>query len=127
MENDEMKTDALGVVIETKKKKEKHVAMDDERMLMEGEEMEEQSYSKFKTQNEIDPENIEKFAPKAPTLDDLDDIAEFGTIVTFIQQATGIVLIQPKFPGQIYDLDNIVCTKQKQVIGFIVDVVGPIN
>lgn len=41
MENDEMKTDALGVVIETKKKKEKHVAMDDERMLMEGEEMEE--------------------------------------------------------------------------------------
>ena len=58
--------------------------MADVGMLNEGEEVEEQTYSKFKTQNEIDPEHIEKFAPKQPTLDELDDIAEFGTVVSYI-------------------------------------------
>jgi len=38
------------------------------------------SYAKFKTQNEIDLENIEKFAPPMPELDDLDDIIEFGLV-----------------------------------------------
>ena len=38
------------------------------------------TYAKFKTQNEIDPEQIEKYAPKKPELDDLDEILEFGTV-----------------------------------------------
>lgn len=59
-------------------KQETKVAMDDIGMLNEGEEVEEQTYSKFKTQNEIDPEHIEKFAPKIPILDELDDIEPFG-------------------------------------------------
>mmetsp|Transcript_27256 Transcript_27256/g.26304 ORF Transcript_27256/g.26304 Transcript_27256/m.26304 type:complete len:108 (+) Transcript_27256:40-363(+) len=32
------------------------------------------SYAKFKTANEVDPELIEKFAPKCPQLDDMDNI-----------------------------------------------------
>jgi hypothetical protein len=36
------------------------------------------SYAKFKSQNEIDPEDIDKYAPKIPLLDDLDDIEPFG-------------------------------------------------
>ena len=73
-----------GLTNGSKKAKEQHVAMDDIGMLNEGEEIEEQTYSKFKTQNEIDPENIEKFAPKMPTMDELDDIVEFGKIVSYI-------------------------------------------
>lgn len=58
--------------------------MNDIGLLNEDDCVEEQTYSKFKTQNEIDPENIEKFAPKIPEMDDLDDIIEFGKAVSFI-------------------------------------------
>ena len=38
-----------------------------------------------------------------------------------------IVLVTPNNPLRIYDLDNIVCLKSKQVIGFVLDLVGPVN
>jgi hypothetical protein len=49
--------------------------------LDEGEEPTTSSYAKFKTQNEIDPEMVDKYAPKVPTLDELDEIVEFGSVV----------------------------------------------
>lgn len=50
----------------------------------EGEEPTTSSYAKFKTQNEIDIEMVDKYAPKVPTLDDFDDIVEFGIVVQYV-------------------------------------------
>lgn len=97
-------------------------------MIDEFEEPSVSSYAKFKSQNEIDMENIDKYAPAIPNLDDLDDIIEFGVVDKFIEDgATSYVIVKPLNPQQIYDLDNIVCNKQKEVVGFILDLVGPIN
>ena len=87
------------------------------------------SYAKFKTQNEIDLEQIEKYAPKFNELDELDDILDFGMISKYIDDGpnNSIVLVTPNNPLRIYDLDNIVCLKSKQVIGFVLDLVGPVN
>lgn len=86
------------------------------------------SYAKFKTQNEIDLENVEKYAPKIPEMDELDDIIEFGIVDKYIEDgALSFILVQPSNPQQIYDLDNIVCFKNKEVIGFILDLIGHIS
>lgn len=70
------------------------------------------SYAKFKTQNEIDMENIDKFAPSMPSLDDLDDIIEFGVVDKYIEDGnTVFIIVKPMNPQQIFDLDNIVCSK----------------
>lgn len=89
-------------------------------MLDEFEENTVSSYAKFKTQNEIDIEQIDKFAPKVPELDELDDILEFGIVKSYIEDGSShVILVEPINPMQIYDLDNIVCFKSKQVVGFI--------
>ena len=46
------------------------------------------SYIKFKTPNELPPEEIEKVGPKfeQTKLDDLDDIKPFGSVVQYIQE-----------------------------------------
>ena len=87
------------------------------------------SYAKFKTQHEIDPEQVEKYAPVKPELDELDEVLEFGTVSNFIDEGTfhSIVIVKPQHPQQIYDLDNIVALKSKQVIGFVLDLVGHIT
>ena len=73
------------------------------------------SYAKFKTQHEIDPEQVEKYAPPKPDLDELDEIVEFGTITNFIDDGTfhSIVMVKPHNPQQIFDLDNIVSLRSK--------------
>ena len=97
-------------------------------MLDEFEEPSSSTYSKFKTQNEIDPDLIDKYAPKKPILDELDDIVEFGTIDKYIEDnSVYFAMVQPVNPQQIYDLDNIVALKSKEVIGFILDLVGHIT
>lgn len=87
------------------------------------------SYAKFKTQHEIDPEQVEKYAPPKPELDELDEIVDFGTITNFIDDGTfhSIVIVRPQNPQQIYDLDNIITLKSKEVIGFVLDLVGHIT
>mmetsp|Transcript_15408 Transcript_15408/g.11214 ORF Transcript_15408/g.11214 Transcript_15408/m.11214 type:complete len:110 (+) Transcript_15408:49-378(+) len=65
---------------------------------MEAEEWEEgttSSYAKFKTAHEVDPELIEKYAPKIPSLDDMDDIIEFGRVTQCLKQQSGILLVEP--------------------------------
>lgn len=57
-------------------------------MLDEFEENTVSSYAKFKTQNEIDLEQVEKYAPKIPELDDLDDILEFGIVKRYIEDSS---------------------------------------
>eukprot|EP00347_Sterkiella_histriomuscorum_P019565 403341149 len=115
---------------EVEETKEKAVPAEDKQMDMidEFEENTVSSYAKFKTQNEIDLEQIDKYAPKIPELDELDDILEFGIVKKFIEDGqSNVILIQPLNPNQIYDLDNIVCFKNKQVVGFVLDLVGHIN
>jgi hypothetical protein len=58
------------------------------------------TYAKFKTQNEIDPEQMEKYAPPRPDLDDLDQIVEFGTVTKFIEDGLylSIALVKPHNP-----------------------------
>lgn len=98
-------------------------------MMDEFEEPSVSSYAKFKTQHEIDPEQVEKYAPKMPELDELDEVVEFGTISNFIDEGTfhSIVIVKPHNPQQIYDLDNIIALKSKEVIGFVLDLVGHIT
>jgi hypothetical protein len=61
-------------------------------------------------------------------LDDLDEIIDFGTISKYIGDGLNtVVLVKPANPKQIYDLDNIVTLKNKEVIGFILDLVGHIT
>lgn len=69
-------------------------------MIDEFEEPSASSYAKFKTQNEIDLENIDKFAPKKPSLDDLDDILEFGIVQKYIDDGySSILMIAPLNPS----------------------------
>lgn len=58
------------------------------------------SYVRFKTQNEVNPEDISKLGPKFEQrkLDDLDQINEFGTVVQFITEGTGVLLVMPIDP-----------------------------
>ena len=67
------------------------------------------TYNKFKTQNELDLEKAIASGPPEIPLDDLDELIDFGQIVQYIQQGHGMVLIQPKSPLKLYDLDNYVC------------------
>ena len=106
----------------------------DDRMLMEMmDEFEDgpsvSSYAKFKTQNEVDPEQIEKYAPPIPELDDLDQIVDFGTVANYIDDGPfhSVCLVKPTDPRQIYDLDNIIALQNKEVIGFILDLVGHVT
>jgi H/ACA ribonucleoprotein complex non-core subunit NAF1 len=87
------------------------------------------SYAKFKTQNEIDPEQIEKYAPPMPELDDLDQIVNFGVVANYIDDGPfhSVCLVRPNEPRQIFDLDNIVALGNKEVIGFVLDLVGHIT
>ena len=79
-------------------------------MMDEFEEPSANTYAKFKTQHEIDPEQVEKYAPPQPTLDELDELVEFGTVTNYIDDGpfASIMIIKPHNPLMIYDLDNIV-------------------
>ena len=88
------------------------------------------TYAKFKTQHELDPEQVEKYAPPQPTLDDLDELVEFGTVINFIDDGSfqSIIIVKPNNPLLIYDLDNIIALPgDKQVVGFILDLVGHVT
>lgn len=87
------------------------------------------SYAKFKTQNEVDPEQIEKYAPPIPELDDLDQIVDFGTVANYIDDGPfhSVCLVRPHDPRQIYDLDNIIALQSKEVVGYILDLVGHVT
>jgi len=58
-----------------------------------GEDNEMSTYSKFKTQNELDIEKAFQSGPKFMELDELDEMKEFGTIRQFINQGIGMVLV----------------------------------
>ena len=95
------------------------------------------SYVKFKTPNELLPEEIEKIGPKfeQKQLDDLDQVKPFGSVVQFIPEGQGVLLVMPHDFNSIFDLDNIVCLSNnennkelsKYVVGFISDLVGPVQ
>lgn len=85
------------------------------------------TYNKFKTQHEIEIGEAYKTGPARLQLDDLDEIVAFGHIVQFIQQGCGMVLVHPLNPAQLFDIENVVCLKNKRVIGFIYEPVGPIT
>ena len=38
-----------------------------------------------------------------------------------------MVLVMPTDPTKIFDLDNVACLEGKEVIGFISDIVGPVQ
>jgi hypothetical protein len=85
------------------------------------------SYSKFKTQNEVEIEKAFETGPKPIALDELDEIETFGYIRQYISIGVGMVLIEPKEPTKILDIENIVCLTDKTVIGFIFELVGQIT
>ncbi len=89
------------------------------------------TYSKFKTQNELDIEKAFQSGPKQIELDDLDEVTEFGLIRQFISQGIGMVLVEPSDPLKLYDIENLVTIQDdkggRKVIGFIFELVGPIT
>ena len=60
-------------------------------------------------------------------LDSLDEIIQFGKIRQFINQGVGMVLIEPNDPIKLFDIENIVCFGDKNVVGFIYELVGQIT
>jgi len=69
-------------------------------MLDEFEEPSASTYAKFKTVNEIDPENVDKFAPPLLDLDDLDDILDFGVVDKYIEDgASTFLTVTPSNSG----------------------------
>ena len=90
-----------------------------------------------KTKNEItDAAEIEKLAPKfdQERLDSLDSMEEFGSVIQYVSEGNGIILIMPSDSQKLYDLDNIICLPEsvdkeldKLVVGFLSDVVGPVS
>lgn len=63
-----------------------------------------------------------------PILDELDEIIEFGTVSQYIEDGQQwTLLVKPKNPMQIYDIDNIVTLKDKQILGFVIDLVGHVT
>ena len=60
-------------------------------------------------------------------LDSLDEIIQFGKIRQFINQGVGMVLIEPSDPLKLFDIENIVCFGDKNVVGFIYELVGQIT
>ena len=85
------------------------------------------TYNKFKTQHEIEIGEAYKTGPTRLVLDDLDEIIEFGQIVQYIQQGCGMVLVSPNDPQKLLDIENVVVLKDKRVIGFVYEPVGPIT
>ena len=55
------------------------------------------------------------------------EIIEFGRIRQFINQGVGMVLIEPNDPLKLFDIENIVCFGDKNVVGFIYELVGQIT
>lgn len=50
--------------------------------------------------NEIDPDNVEKYAPAILDLDDLDDILDFGLVDKFIEDgASTFLTVTPSKPS----------------------------
>lgn len=67
-------------------------------------------------------------------LDEIDEILPFGSVIQFIPEASGILLVMPSDPSLLLDLDNLICMPEeadsatsKMVVGFVSDVVGPVN
>lgn len=85
------------------------------------------TYNKFKTQHEIEIGEAYKTGPTRLVLDDMDEIIEFGQIVQYIQQGCGMVLVSPNDPQKLLDIENVVAMKDKRVIGFVYEPVGPIT
>ena len=89
------------------------------------------TYSKFKTQNEMDIDKQHETGPQMLHLDELDEVLEFGIIRQYINQGVGMVLIEPNDPLKLFDIDNVVTLQDKQgskkVIGFVFELVGPIT
>ena len=71
------------------------------------------TYSKFKTQNEIDIEKAFETGPQKINLDELDEIDTFGEIRQYISIGVGMVLVEPKDPLKLFDIENIVCLGDK--------------
>lgn len=89
------------------------------------------TYSKFKTQNELDIEKAFESGPKKIELDELDEVSQFGVIRQYISQGVGMVLVEPNNPLQLFDIENLVTIDHgkgfREVIGFVFELVGPIT
>jgi hypothetical protein len=42
-------------------------------------------------------------------LDNLDTVLKFGSVIQYVKEGTGILLVMPYDKDSIFDLDNIVC------------------
>ena len=109
-----------------KKNKKKQRVKDIDDVIEEGDEGT-STYSKFKTQNEIEIGEAYKTGPQRLLLDDLDEIIPFGTIVQYIHQGCGMILVNPDDPTKLLDIENVVALKDKRVVGFVYEPVGPIT
>ncbi|CAI2375615.1 unnamed protein product [Moneuplotes crassus] len=86
------------------------------------------SMSTYKTKNEISQNDIQqilKFMPKM--LDkEIDIINPLGVVKNFIPPHTLFVQKDDQ-SRDILDLDNFICNEKKELIGYIDEVVGPVN
>lgn len=86
------------------------------------------STSTYKTKNEIDYNDIEQIKRFMPKMVDkeIGTINKLGKVENFIPPHTLFVKKQDD-SNEILDLDNFVCNENRELIGYIDEVVGPIN
>ena len=85
------------------------------------------TYQKFMTSHEVPLLEVQKkYAPAFPDFDEKDQIESFGSVVNSNAELQ-LVAVLASSMVRIYDLDNIVIGFDRQVLGYIQDVVGPVN
>jgi len=86
------------------------------------------STSTYRTRNEIDQNDIQqiiKFMPKMVDKE-IDEINMLGQVQNFIPPHT-LFVKKNEESKEILDLDNFICNEQKELIGYIDEVVGQIS
>lgn len=86
------------------------------------------STSTYKTKNEIDKNDIEQILKFMPKMIDkeIETINILGVVQNFIPPHT-LFVKKDELSKEILDLDNFVWNESKELIGYIDEVVGPIN
>ena len=86
------------------------------------------STSTFRTKNEIDQNDIDqiiKFMPKMVEKE-IGSINKLGVVKSFLPPHI-LFVEKDNDTADVLDLDNFVCNEQKELIGYIDEVVGPIK
>ena len=66
--------------------------------------------------------------PAKPEMDGLDTMTRFGRVESYLEdQRILLIVLDVGNEGTVYDLDNIIVSENRLVLGYINDVIGPVT